>query len=102
MRPHVAAGRDGVGEEHQAPLHDGEHQRHARADHDEADPRRRPDGGDAPGQPFHDPEADRALFDAIAAKLKQTDQRRLVRLPHHINDAAFSAALVQNFREIAG
>lgn len=64
-----------------------------------------PEGGvsamDAPGQPFYDPAADAALFDAIAERLKQTDRRRLVRLPHHINDRAFSAALVKNFREIA-
>jgi uncharacterized protein (UPF0261 family) len=57
---------------------------------------------DAPGQPFHDPEADAALFDALSANLTQSDRRRLVRLPHHINDPAFSAALVDNFRQIAG
>jgi uncharacterized protein (UPF0261 family) len=33
--------------------------------------------------------------------LRQTDRRRLIRLPLHINDPAFSAALVENFREIA-
>jgi uncharacterized protein (UPF0261 family) len=56
---------------------------------------------DAPGQPFHDPEADLALFDALAAKLRQSADRRLVRLPLHINDPEFSKALVDNFREIA-
>ncbi len=56
---------------------------------------------DAPGQPFHDPEADAALFDALAAGLKQTAKRRLIRLPLHINDPEFSAALVENFRQIA-
>jgi uncharacterized protein (UPF0261 family) len=64
-----------------------------------------PEGGvsamDAPGQPFHDPAADNALFDAIAATLVQTAGRRLIRLPHHINDPEFSAALVDNFRQIA-
>jgi uncharacterized protein (UPF0261 family) len=64
-----------------------------------------PEGGvsalDAPGQPFCDPEADEALFEAIAAGLRQTDRRRLVRLPYHINDPRFSAALAANFREIA-
>ena len=55
---------------------------------------------DAPGQPFHDPEADDALFVALEKSLKQTASRRLTRLPLHINDLAFSAALVQNFREI--
>jgi uncharacterized protein (UPF0261 family) len=56
---------------------------------------------DAPGQPFHDPDADAALFAAIEAGLQQTDRRRLIRLPFHINDPKFSAALVENFRSIA-
>ena len=57
---------------------------------------------DAPGEPFHDPEADAALFASIETALKQTADRRLVRLPLHINDRAFSAALVETFREIVG
>jgi uncharacterized protein (UPF0261 family) len=57
---------------------------------------------DAPGEAFHDAEADAALFAVIAENLQQTGRRRLVRLPLHINDPAFSAALVENFREIAG
>ena len=56
---------------------------------------------DAPGEAFHDPAADAALFAAIETNLKQTERRRLIRLPLHINDPAFSAALVENFREIA-
>jgi uncharacterized protein (UPF0261 family) len=56
---------------------------------------------DAEGKQFHDPVADRALFEALAANLKQTENRKLVRLPHHINDKAFSDALVRAFREIA-
>ena len=63
-----------------------------------------PEGGvsaiDAPGQPFHDPEADAALFRAIEANLVQTDRRRLIRLPYHVNDPKFSAALVENFHAI--
>jgi uncharacterized protein (UPF0261 family) len=55
---------------------------------------------DAPGQAFHDPEADAALFDALEKSLKQTASRRLARLPLHINDPEFSTALVKNFREI--
>jgi len=55
---------------------------------------------DAPGQPFYDQEADDALFVALEKSLKQSASRRLTRLPLHINDPAFSAALVQNFREI--
>ena len=64
-----------------------------------------PEGGvsliDAPGQPFHDAAADAALFEALEAIVKQTARRRLLRLPHNINDAAFAAALVENFRAIA-
>ena len=55
---------------------------------------------DAPGQPFGDPAADAALFAALEATLLQTPQRRLIRLPLHINDAAFADALVQNFEEL--
>ena len=55
-----------------------------------------PEGGvsalDAPGQPFHAPDADAALFDAIAGTLRETPTRRLIRLPHHINDPAFARA----------
>ena len=63
-----------------------------------------PEGGvsalDAPGQPFHDPAADRALFDAIARTFKETPNRRLIRLPHHINDPAFAEAVVAALEEI--
>ncbi|HUL10151.1 MAG TPA: ABC transporter permease [Candidatus Acidoferrum sp.] len=64
-----------------------------------------PEGGvsgiDAPGQPFHDPAADRALFTAIEQTFKPAANRKLIRLPLHINDPAFSEALAANFREIA-
>ena len=65
-----------------------------------------PGGGvsalDAPGQPFHDPEADAALFDTLIARVVTTPARRIVRLPHAINDPAFAAALVDAFQKIAG
>jgi uncharacterized protein (UPF0261 family)/ABC-type branched-subunit amino acid transport system ATPase component len=64
-----------------------------------------PDGGvsaiDKPGQPFHDPEADRVLFDTIAQGFRAGGDRKLIRLPHHINDEAFADALVAAWREIA-
>jgi uncharacterized protein (UPF0261 family) len=64
-----------------------------------------PEGGvsmlDAPGQPFHDPQADRALFDAVEANFQQTAERRLIRRSEHINDPAFAGALVAQWREIA-
>lgn len=56
---------------------------------------------DASGQPFHDPVADAALFDAIRAGWQQAGNRRLVELDLHINDPEFANALVTNFREIA-
>ncbi|MFT3954635.1 MAG: Tm-1-like ATP-binding domain-containing protein [Piscinibacter sp.] len=64
-----------------------------------------PEGGvsaiDKPGQPFHDPEADRVLFDTIAQGFRAGADRRLIRLPQHINDEAFADALVAAWREIA-
>jgi len=57
---------------------------------------------DAPGQPFYDPLADAALFEALESTVKQTAQRRLMRLPLHINDPKFADALVDHFLEIAG
>jgi len=63
-----------------------------------------PEGGvsalDAPGMPFHDPEADKALFDAITANFQETPNRRLIRLPHHINDEAFTDAVSAALNEI--
>jgi uncharacterized protein (UPF0261 family) len=64
-----------------------------------------PEGGvsaiDKPGQPFHDPEADRALFTAIESNFRAGADRRLRRLPLHINDEAFAQALVAAWREAA-
>jgi len=64
-----------------------------------------PEGGvsaiDRPGQPFHDPEADRVLFGTIETLFRSGPQRRLLRLPHHINDDAFADALVAAWREVA-
>ncbi len=57
---------------------------------------------DAPGQPFHDPAADAALFQALEETVVQTPERRLIRLPHNINDSAFVEALVDHFHEVTG
>ncbi len=63
-----------------------------------------PEGGvsaiDAPGQPFHDPQADSALFDAIRAGFVETDTHKLISLPHHINDPEFAAAVVAAVNEL--
>jgi uncharacterized protein (UPF0261 family) len=56
---------------------------------------------DVEGGAFFDEEADAALFEALEGRLRQTDRRRLSRLPLHINDAAFAEAIVGNFLEIA-
>lgn len=56
---------------------------------------------DAPGQPFWNPAADAALFDALRRDVRQTEQRRLVDVPAHINDPAFAAEVVRQLREIA-
>ncbi len=65
-----------------------------------------PEGGvsalDAPGQPFFDPEADAALFAALEGTVRRTSSRRLIRLPHHVNDPAFAEAVVDGFRTITG
>ena len=55
---------------------------------------------DAPGQPFWDPDADAALFETLASELQQTDHRKLVRLPYHINDLNFARAGVEEFLAI--
>ena len=52
-----------------------------------------PEGGvsalDAPGQAFHDPEADAALFRALEQTVRQTASRQLIRVKRHINDPEF-------------
>ena len=64
-----------------------------------------PEGGvssiDKPGQPFHDPEADRTLFAAIVQNFRPGAHRKLVRLPLHINDDAFADALVAAWHEVS-
>lgn len=55
---------------------------------------------DAPGQAFHDPAADAALFQALEQTVRSGPNRQLIRLPLHINDPAFAAALVQQFRTL--
>jgi len=56
---------------------------------------------DAPGQAFWDPNADAALFETLTNEFQQTDHRKLVRLPYHINDPKFAEAGVQEFLAIA-
>jgi uncharacterized protein (UPF0261 family)/ABC-type branched-subunit amino acid transport system ATPase component len=64
-----------------------------------------PEGGvssiDKPGQPFHEPEADRALFATLEERFRPSADKILVRLPHHINDEPFIDALVAAWRDVA-
>lgn len=63
-----------------------------------------PTGGvsmlDAPGQPFHDPEADAVLFDAIESRVETTADRQVIRVGHNINDPEFTDALLSCFDEL--
>ena len=53
------------------------------------------------GQPFHDAEADRVLFATIEQNFRSGADRKLQRLPLHVNDEAFADALVAAWHEIA-
>jgi uncharacterized protein (UPF0261 family) len=65
-----------------------------------------PEGGvsliDAPGQPFHDPVADDALFAAIESNVVQTDDRVVRRVAANINDEDFVQAVLVAFDEVMG
>jgi len=55
---------------------------------------------DAPGQPFHDPDADRVLFDTLRASV--APPVRVVEIDAHINDPAFAEALVREMLAALG
>ncbi len=57
---------------------------------------------DAPGQPFHDPGADEALFTAIRSGWKNAANRDLIEIDAHINDEQFALAIAQHFTAITG
>jgi uncharacterized protein (UPF0261 family)/ABC-type branched-subunit amino acid transport system ATPase component len=63
-----------------------------------------PEGGvsmlDAPGKPFHDPEADNALFETLEKTVRQSARRRIERVGANINDEKFVAAIVDAFGSI--
>jgi uncharacterized protein (UPF0261 family) len=56
---------------------------------------------DIEGGAFWDPAADAALFEALETTVRQTDRRRIERLPLHINDPKFAEAAVAAFQEIS-
>ena len=53
---------------------------------------------DAEGQPFHDPEADAALFEALRAGV--TERVEVIELDHNINDDAFAEAMAAKLDEL--
>jgi uncharacterized protein (UPF0261 family) len=55
---------------------------------------------DAAGQPFHDAESDAALFAAIREGWIAARNRKLVEVDAHINDPAFAAEAVKQFKAI--
>lgn len=55
---------------------------------------------DAPGKQFHDPAADRMLFDTLESEFKPGPNRRLIKIDLNINEPAFAEALVDNFLDI--
>ena len=55
---------------------------------------------DAPGQPFHDPAANAALFDTLRSHFVVSATHQLVELPFHINDTAFAQAVAGAVRSL--
>jgi uncharacterized protein (UPF0261 family) len=55
---------------------------------------------DAEGQPFHDPDADQALFEAIRNNWMAAPNRKLIEIDAHINDQVFAAEVVKQFHAI--
>jgi uncharacterized protein (UPF0261 family)/ABC-type branched-subunit amino acid transport system ATPase component len=63
-----------------------------------------PEGGvsalDAAGKPFDDSRTREALFTTLEKVVRQTPNRQLIRLPHNINDPAFTSAVAASFRSL--
>lgn len=63
-----------------------------------------PEGGvsalDAPDAPFWNSDAREALYTSIEKVFKDGDNRKLIRLPYHINDPEFAAGAVELLRQI--
>ena len=56
---------------------------------------------DAEGQPFWAPAANRALFDALETVVRQTANRQVIRVPHHINAPEFADLINTTFRSFS-
>ena len=57
---------------------------------------------DAPGQPFHDPEATEALLGTLRAELKPGPGRTVASHRGHINDPECSELMAGEFLRLAG
>jgi len=55
---------------------------------------------DAPGQKFHDPEADAALFAGFEKHFISSDSHRLIKVPYHINEPAFVDTVEHEVRDL--
>ena len=55
---------------------------------------------DKEDQPFHDPEADEALFDSIRTGWRNSPNRKLVEVDAHINDDVFTREALRQFRSL--
>lgn len=55
---------------------------------------------DAPGQPFHDPDANRLLFETLEQAFQPTDRHRLTKVPLHINDPEFAKLVAQTVTDV--
>ena len=55
---------------------------------------------DQPGKPFHDPEADNALFEAVEKTLRPTRRRTVQRVNANINDPLFVETVLTAFASI--
>ena len=55
---------------------------------------------DAPGQPFHDPDALAALTNRLKADVMTTQDRQLVSVPHNLDTTEFADAALLALREI--
>ena len=56
---------------------------------------------DATNMPFQDTDARNALFDAIRSGFRESENRKLIETPHHINDPEFAALAANSLREIS-
>lgn len=55
---------------------------------------------DAPGKPFHDPDATAALLNELQKLINTNNDRKIKVYPYHINDVEFANAIVDSFLEI--